>query len=293
LNRYGVYPDRILDDNLAMDRNKLLYISRLDQGEEMLVQALDHDGALTIPQLAQRFGVEDMLTARKDHTFMASLLYYFGVLTQAGSAPLGKLILKAPNLVAKALYIERLQELWLPEYQDKEAIESLSETCYLQGDLQPLCDFIENRYFPILSNRDYRWSNELLVKVMFMTLLFNDNLYMMVSEIEVDHGYADLALILRPDARKYQALDLLLEFKYLGLKELGLSGEQVRQLPHEQLAALPQVAAKLDEAEQQAHCYGATLIERYALHDLRGFAVVALGLERVVWRRVTGLKAGG
>jgi hypothetical protein len=72
-----------------------------------------------------------------------------------------------------------------------------------------------------------------------MTLLFNDNLYMMVSEIEVDHGYADLALILRPDARKYQALDLLLEFKYLGLKELGLSGEQLRQLSHEQLAALP------------------------------------------------------
>jgi hypothetical protein len=284
LRRYGKYPRRILDDNLAMDRNKLVYISQLDQGEDILVQALDHDGALTISQLAQRFGVEDMLTTRKDHKFMVSLLYYFGVLTLAGSDSLGKLILKVPNLVAKALYIERLQELWLPEYQDEEAIESLSETCYLQGDLQPLCDFIETRYFPILSNRDYRWSNELLVKVMFMTVLFNDNLYMMVSEIEVDHGYADLALILRPDARKYQALDLLLEFKYLGLKELGLSGDQVRKLSHEALAALPQVAAKLDEAALQAQRYGATLTERYALRDLRCFAVVALGLERVVWR---------
>jgi hypothetical protein len=57
-----------------------------------------------------------------------------------------------------------------------------------------------------------------------------------VSELETDRGYAD------------QALDLLLEFKYLGLKDLGLSGEQVRAQPREALAALPAVAAKLDEA---------------------------------------------
>ena len=45
---------------------------------------------------------------------------------------------------------------------------------------------------------------------------------------------------------------------------------------------MPQVAAKPDEAEQQAQRYGATLIERYALADLRCFAVVALVLERMV-----------
>lgn len=286
LGRYGEYPDRILDENLAMDRNKLIYISRIEHGEELLLQALDHDGALAIPQLAQRFGVEDMLAARKDRTFMTSLLYYFGVLTQVDINAYGDTILKVPNLVARSLYVERLQELWLTAYEDKDAVAPLSRLVCQTGDLQPLCDFIENRYFPILSNRDYRWSSELLIKVMFMTVLFNDNLYMMVSEIEVNHGYADLALILRPDRRKYQALDLLLEFKYLGLKELGLSGEQVRNLSHEQLAALPLVIAKFNKAEQQAQRYGSTLIERYTLRDLRGFAVVALGLERVVWRTV-------
>jgi len=49
-----------------------------------------------------------------------------------------------------------------------------------------------------------------------------------VSEFETERGYADLALILRPDMRSSAALDLLLEFKYLGLKDLGLSGEQMR-----------------------------------------------------------------
>jgi len=46
------------------------------------------------------------------------------------------------------------------------------------------------------------------------------------------------------------------------------------------------VATKLDEAEDQAHRYGTALRERYGLTDLRCFAVVALGLERVVWRAV-------
>ena len=82
------------------------------------------------------------------------------------------------------------------------------------------------------------------------------------------------------------ALDLLLEFKYLGLKDLGLTGEQAHGKPRDELAALPVVAAKLDEAEDQARRYGAALRERYSLSDLRAFAVVALGLERVVWRAV-------
>ncbi len=152
--------------------------------------------------------------------------------------------------------------------------------------MAPLCAFVERRYFPVLSNRDYRWTNEPLVKIAFLTLLFDDRLYMLVSETEVDHGYVDLSLIVRPDMRRFQALDLLLEFKYLSLKELGLTGEQAREKTREELIALPVVAAKLNEAEEQARRYGAALRERYGLTDLRSFAVVGMGVERVVWRVV-------
>ncbi len=269
-----------------MDRNKLAYISRLPHGESLLVRALSSNDEVTIPQLSRRFGVQDMLNAVKDQPFMASLLYYFGVLTLAGQGALGKWVLKIPNLVAKQLYVERLQELWLPTYEDREAIQGSAEAVYLRGDLAPLCDFIETRYFPILSNRDYRWTNELLVKMALLTLLFNDRLYMMVSETEVGHGYADLSLIVRPDMRRFQALDLVLEFKYLGLKELGLTGEQVREMARADLAERPTVAAKLDEAAAQARRYGAVLRDRYRQSDPRAFAVVALGVERLVWRTV-------
>ena len=288
LHTRGRYPQRLLDENLAMDRSKLVYISQLSHGEDLLVQALHGEEGVVIPQLAQRFGIQDVLTAVKDQPFMASLLYYFGVLTLAGQGILGQAILQIPNLVARSLYVERLRELWLPTYADRQTIPQVVEPFYLRGDLVPLCAFIEQRYFPVLSNRDYRWTNELLVKMAFLTLLFDDRLYMMVSETEVDHGYADLALIVRPDMRRFPALDLLLEFKYVSLQDLKLTGEQVREKTLEELAALPLAEAKLGEAGEQAQRYGAALRERYGLRDLRAFAVVALGLERVVWRAVEG-----
>jgi hypothetical protein len=107
---------------------------------------------------------------------------------------------------------------------------------------------------------------------------------MAVSELETERGYVDLALIVRPDKRRFQVLDLLLEFKYLSLKELNLTGEQVRERSREALTELAPVAKKLNEAEAQARAYGVALKERYGFAELHAFAVVALGLERVVWR---------
>ncbi len=86
--------------------------------------------------------------------------------------------------------------------------------------------------------------------------------------------------------RKYAVLDLLFKFKYVGLKALKLSGEQVRNMPMEQLAALPLISAALASATEQARQYGMVLIERYDLKDLRQYAVVSVGLERVVWQEL-------
>ena len=286
LQTEGRYPREMLDENLAMDRSKLRYIADLPHGEEVLVQALNGEAGVVIPRLARRFGVADVLAAVKDQPFMASLLYYFGVLTLTGQTDFVEPILNIPNLVARSLYVERLQDLWLDTYEDKTRIPQLRKHFCQTGDLQPLTAFIEQHYFPILSNRDYRWSNELMVKIAFLTLLFDDRVYMMVSETEMDHGYIDLSLIVRTDQRRARALDLLLEFKYVSLKQVKLSGEQARAKPMEELAALPAVKEELAAAADQARRYGAALTARYGLTDLRLYAVVGVGLERVVWQTV-------
>lgn len=282
---YRRYPHNFLDENLAMDRNKLEYIARLPHGETLIVQALSDDTSIAVNQLSERFGVADVLNAIKDQTFMASLLYYFGILTQAGMDPLfGQLQLKIPNLVARTLYVERLQALLLSEYDERLTIQRSAQALCLNADLQPLCDFIEQRYFNILSNHDYRWSNELIIKVAFMTLLYNDNLYMMISETESNRRYVDLSLIVRPDKRQFKALDLVIEFKYLSLEQLKLNGEQLKALSVEQLHALPLVAEKRVQALQQARDYVDSLQLQYPQAKLHGFAVIALGFERIVWQ---------
>ncbi len=281
-------PSNMLDSNLAMDRGKLSYIAGLPGGAEMIVDALNDEADLAVPVLADRFGVEDVLTVRKDSDFMASLLYYFGALTLVGRGALGKLQLRIPNLVIRRLYVERLLALLLPEAEAHQEGQRATETLYQTGDLQPLCDFIEQRYFKVFSNRDYLQANEMTVKTAFLTLLFNDLLYIMDSETEVGRRYADLAMIVRPDMRQYQAWDLLLEFKFVRLGEVGLSGEQVRAMSRTELTALPAVQQKLAEARAQAPAYRRELKERYKTEmRLRAYAVVALGFDRLLWEEIS------
>ena len=278
------YPRRMLDSNLAMDRGKLAYIASLPGGGQMLLDAVQEEPPLALSVLADRFGVEDMLTAVKDAPFMASFLYYFGVLTFGGRTSLGHLILRIPNLVARKLYVERVQDMLLPDVRAQDAGRQAIDQFLLSGDLGPVCAFVEQRYFRVFDNRDYRWANELTVKTVFLTLLFNDIAYIMDSEPALARGYADLSMIVRPEMRQYALPDLLFEFKYVALPEAGMTAEQVRALTVEEAHALPLATSRLADAAGRLAGYRAALQARYGDRlRLRSYAVVSLGFERLVW----------
>ncbi len=96
------YPRKMLDSNLAADEAKLRYVSRLSRGKRLLADLMKDEHHVVIPDLADRFGIQEILTDKsKDNAFLASLLYYFGVLTMDGETAQGKLRLKVPNLVMK------------------------------------------------------------------------------------------------------------------------------------------------------------------------------------------------
>ncbi len=79
-----------------MDKAKIAYISQLPQGASVVAQAMNEGDALVIPELADRFGIEEMLKEHHDRTFMISLVYYFGEIS---------------NLAIRRLYVERLHEM--------------------------------------------------------------------------------------------------------------------------------------------------------------------------------------
>ncbi|MEN8216969.1 MAG: AAA family ATPase [Pseudomonadota bacterium] len=277
------HPQTMLDDNLAMDKEKITYISRLPGGEEVIINALHEQPPLATQTLAHRFGVEDMLYTVKDTTFMVSLLYYFGVLTLAGETDFGELVLKIPNLVVRKLYVERIRDIFLPEFQEQKESQQAAKTLYQTGDMQPLCKFLERGYFKVFDNRDYSWADELTIKTAFLTVLFNDALYIMDSEVELERTYADLVMIVRPQMRRYPLKDILIEFKYVSLSTAKLTGKKAKQMDIEKLKALPTVQDKLVESRNQLDKYRLVLESKYGnLLRLQSYSVVAVGFDRLV-----------
>ena len=281
------YPRRLLDSNLAPDYQKISYISQLPNGEQLILAALDEAAPLRVTTLEGRFGIHQILAESNTETFMASLLYYLGVLTLGGVSADGKLLLQIPNLVIQGLYAERLAELLLPDAQEREEGKRATETLYQQGDMQPLCTFVEQRIFPVFDNRDYIQANELTIKTAFLTLLFNDTFYVMDSEPALQRSYADLTMILRPEMRRFQLLDILVEFKFVKLSALTNRGVELRAMDMASLMALDVVKTKLAEAKAQVQRYRKTLTQKYGIAlRLRTYAVVAIGFERLVWVEV-------
>jgi len=99
----------------------------------LIFDALAEETPVTIPELADRFGVDDMLYAAKDTGFAVSLLYYFGILTFGGVTPFGRSELRIPNLVIRRLYAENIQEMLLPEGREGDQARRAAESLYQQG----------------------------------------------------------------------------------------------------------------------------------------------------------------
>ncbi len=280
-------PRRLLDSNLAPDHQKIAYVAGLPNGAEVILNALDESTPLTIAELQERFGLRDMLAEAKTTTFMTSLLYYLGVLTLNDLSEHGELRLRIPNLVIQGLYAGQLAEFLLPDARDRDAGTKAAEALYQRGDLQPLCDFIEQKVFPIFDNRDYVQANELTVKTAFLTQLFNDTFYVMDSEPALARTYADLPMILRPEMRRFQLLDILIEFKFIRPNILARSGADLRQMEAGALLALAPVQEQKAEAERQLRRYGNALTKKYGDRlRLRMYTVIATGFERLTWVEV-------
>ncbi len=291
----GRFPRQMLDSNLAADESKLDYLAQLavgrsggdsTAGQDMFVDLIHADKPLKVHQLRDRFTLKELLEkSAQDVSFFGSYLFYFGMLTLNEETEQQILELAVPNQVMHGLYVERLRRILMPLGASRSAADAALFTFLQDGALEPLLDFVEATLFPLFSNRDAVWANELTVKTLFLTLLWNDRSYVTHSEPEVGRRYADLCLLRRPDARASGLSDLLFEFKRLSLRELGMSGEEVKATSRSSLMKLDKVARALDQAEAQLAAYAAALERsRGDFLKLRRYAVVALGFERLVVR---------
>ena len=119
-----------------------------------------------------------------------------------------------------------------------------------------------------------------------MAYLYDDWNYILQSEPELGRGYADLVMTVQPQSRPRGMCDLLIEFKYVKLAEVKLDGATLRAMPYDEVATLPAVQAALDSASAQVQTDVARLRQMIGAGEkLRCAVVVALGFERLVWRK--------
>lgn len=297
--RTGNYPANMLDRNLQTDSNKLAYVASFGMGKPLLVDALNGE-PVNVFEIGTDFGVAEMWQPDMQQQRLASLLCYLGSLTVDGKTADAEITLRIPNLVMRKLYAERILKMVFPAPRTQDAAQAVAQRLFAQGEIQPLCTFIEEELLSIYANRDYLHFNELTLKTLFMSLLHYNHLYIMDSEPAIQRGYGDLSMIIRPGMRHYSLFDLLLEFKYLPLNKLRinqregdterkrtLTGEEIKVMNRTELESLDVIKEQLDEAREQLQRYRQVLQEKYGSElKLRAYAVVAVGFERLVWQEV-------
>jgi len=306
LQREGAYPPQMLDANLAADEAKLRFLAHGTASGELLAETLQSGAPIEVGYVEDSFRFSDFaVRGRQKRSSLASFLYYFGMLTlEEGRTARRTLRLVPPNLVVQKLYVDEMLSWLLSGEDESPDLESPSWALMSRGEIEPLLKVIEDKLLPRFSARDRRWMNELAVKTAFTTLLFQDVNYRLYSEPtvrfpsteeegddsdEARYGYADLVLLLRPDARETQLFDLLLEFKYVKPEALGEDAARLGVLPRSELASRPAVREALAVADEQARRYRDGLVERFGgILRLRTWSVVAVGLERLVAREVEG-----
>ncbi len=221
------------------------------------------------------------------------MLYYMGLLTRS-DVPFR---LRIPNLVVRRLFLDRLLELYLPDTGDSSGAREIAMGFFQEGDLVPLLSFFEEKLLPVLANRDRGAAprrpglsgsgvNEMVVKALFLSILFADDYYRTYSEPELEKTYADLCLLVRSEMRRYRFFDLLFEFKLVRRNELGKKGQELRDMDERELRELSAVKKALVEAKQQARRYREALLRREDELNLRTYVVVAVGLERMLGEEV-------
>ncbi len=221
----GRLPDNMLDSNIRTDYGKLRMLIRKDRGFEhdaSVIQHIVETGGITA-KLKDSFPSERIT----DPDNFVSLLYYFGLITIAGSGLRG-VKFRIPNQTVR----EQIYGYLTDTYRDndlsvEERIHSrLMENMALDGDWKPFFEYITDTLKRFASQRDLQ-KGEAFVHGFTLSQTCLTSLYLPVSELDAgvrdysgrgSGGYADIYL--QPMLGIYPDIEhsFVLELKYLSSK---------------------------------------------------------------------------
>ncbi|MBO5155573.1 MAG: AAA family ATPase [Prevotella sp.] len=206
-------PNRMLDDNIRVDYNKLRMLIRKDKEfahDASIIQTLVSQGFVT-GELKEGFPAENIA----DNDNFISLLYYFGMVTIGGIYK-GDQKFIIPNEVVR----EQIFSYLLDTYKENDLsfesydIRKKEQLMAYDGDFKPFFQYIADSIYTFASQRD-RQKGEAFVHGYTLALTSQCRFYRPISELDNQGGYADI--FLRPLHEIYRDMEhsYIIELKYL------------------------------------------------------------------------------
>mgnify|MGYP005930368043 CR=1 FL=1 len=210
---YNSAPEDMVDKNIRTDYKKLkmlVDIDRQNMGENRLstIQEIVTTGEILVT-LKTSFPADEMTFGDN----FRSLLFYYGMLTISGTYR-GQLRMSIPNNCVRTQYYTFL----LKYFQTESAVDlswftRLLGNLAFDGEWKPFFDKLAEVYSINSSVRNLI-NGEHALQGFFRAFFSIADYYLMMPELEMNHGYSDILLI--ADRKKYPdiAHSYLLELKY-------------------------------------------------------------------------------
>jgi len=240
----------LVDPNVVSDYTKLMWLFNIWNLEENL-EVLDIiiQKKEVYSWLVWDFNLERWFE-RKD---FVSLLYYLWYITISENVA-WEYRFVIPNYVIKKLFYEYFLRVTKDRFQikvDSSLIQRMIREMWVDWDLSLLKENLEHILQKICSNRDAQNFDEKHLKMIVLTLLYNQNLYFVQSEKENGKSYQDVILKLinwNDEGRYYQ---YLFELKYISLS--NFSKKERKEKKYFKNSKI--FKEKLEEAKNQINWY--------------------------------------
>ena len=253
--RNGHSPDEMVNPNARTDYKKMKKLIQLDELEpqrKSIIYQIAEQGYID-STLVSYFPASEMV---KFDNFV-SLLYYYGMLTIAGTSGFMLRLGIPNNNVRKQYYGYLLEEYDRIRTVNHWQIDQAFQRAAVSGDWHPLVQTVSDEYEKTCAVRCLI-EGERNIQGFFTAYFSLCPYYLTAPEVELNHGYCDFFLM--PDLNRYPmvAHSYIIELKYLKTDDSEATAEEQWQQAREQLLRYAQdEKVRLLQANTQLHLIAA------------------------------------
>ena len=214
-------PNDFLDENVRIDYGKLQFLilesKKLNGNFDLLSKLIEKKEVTT--ELIHSFALKDIIDENKFKSF----LYYLGLLTIKEHIFGNNFVLNIPNEVIKTMHFDYIRQSLRDGYELKINIDFLKQEFMqlaFKGEWKALFDYIIKKFYEAVSIRDFVF-REQGIKMFILAYLNVTPLYFILSEPEMNRGFADIFLQKNYFTTDKTKFEFIIETKYVTKEELS------------------------------------------------------------------------